>query len=95
MTVSLNIAYSQLTFSPSSVQVAQGNTVTFLTGNTTLAAGGSSWSWRLDGNVISGQAGSTLNLDTTGLQIGGHNIDVYVLWQSVLYSANLALTVTN
>ncbi len=95
LSIGYGISYSQLSFSPTSVTIAKGSPVAFQPTAQALTTGGTSWSWRLDGLVLAGQTGSTLNLDTSTLRAGSHSIDVYVLWQSVLYSATLALTITN
>ncbi len=94
MSIGFDIAYSQLTFSSSSVQVTKGNPVTFQTGNQTLAAGASGWRWLLDGVAITGQTAAALNLNTTTVSIGSHTLTVYTNWQGLLYSANIGITVS-
>ena len=95
VSVTYDISYSLLSFSQTSVEVAKGSVADFSTTNATLASSGTNWIWRLDGVTLTGQTANSLQLDTTGMATGTYNIDVFVKYQGVMYSANLALTVTN
>jgi len=87
-------AYASLTFSPSSVSVQRGASVTVSTESGTLASSGSGWSWAIDGASIASATGSSVALDTSGLSIGQHTLSCSVTYEGIVYSGSLALTVT-
>lgn len=93
VTITFDVSYQQVVFASPSISITQGDLLSVSTTNSTLASQGSSWLWRIDGAPLTEQAGSTLSLDTTGISIGNHILDLFVQYQGVLYSGNLLLTV--
>jgi uncharacterized repeat protein (TIGR02543 family) len=94
ITVTFEISYQQVVFANTSVVTSQGDLLELSTTNTSLASQGTSWVWRMDGTTLTGQATSTLSLDMTNVSIGNHTIDLFVVYNGVLYSGNVLLTVT-
>jgi uncharacterized repeat protein (TIGR02543 family) len=94
ITITFDVDYQQVVFASSSISVAQGEMLAVSTTNATLASQGSSWLWRMDGATLTGQTGNALSLGTSGVSIGNHILDLFVVYQGVLYSGNLLVTVT-
>jgi plastocyanin len=92
VSVTFDIEYQALAFSPSSVTLQIGTPLTAATSNATLLSGGTNWLWQLDGATISTQA--DLDYDTSGLTPGNHYLDVYVQYNGVLYSGNILVNTT-
>ncbi|MEY3162423.1 MAG: hypothetical protein RIT25_2417 [Planctomycetota bacterium] len=61
-----------------------GNTQQFSFNNIVPPANGTSVTWKLDGNVVAGNTGTTYQLDTTGMSLGRHTVSVTVTDQTPL-----------
>ncbi|SIQ65753.1 Listeria/Bacterioides repeat-containing protein [Alkalispirochaeta americana] len=81
-----------LVLTPNPLEAVQGQSVTVgLAGGSPLA-GGSDWRWYLQGDVIAGQTGASLNLETADL-LGDYNLGVSVVYEGVSYSGDAVIRV--
>jgi hypothetical protein len=83
-----------LVFSPSSVAIQQGQPMTISCANPSLESGGTGWAWYLDGNLQSGQSGSSFQWTPSAAQVGQHVISCAVSFLGIAYSGSLRATVT-
>lgn len=92
--VSFDIGNQALSFSPSSVSVARGSTLSLSCANSALASGGSNWQWYLDGNPEPAQQGSSYAWTTGASDVGQHIVSCLVTYKGITYSGSVKAAVT-
>jgi hypothetical protein len=94
--VSFDLGTQAISFSSSSTTIAKGDTLTLGCGNSAVAASGSGWKWYVDGDQDTGQTTSSFEWTPTSSEdIGQHIISCQVTYNSLSYSGQIRVTVTN
>jgi uncharacterized repeat protein (TIGR02543 family) len=90
VTFVLNPTYKSITFTPTTVSVARGSSLTL----TSAVSGASNWNWYKDNVPVAGQTTSTFTWNTTGVQPGQYIISVDALFDGYSCTGSIRVTVT-